>query len=344
MKLEASISELRKDALAAGSDPVPSTLQGVTKDRIRTVLRELSSESADRVDAIFALLDDSQPSWFSQIRRTHRFCDGACIAHLACHIGILQRGQEKLDREGRDYWIKPLRDIGAVEPITLVRGKFEAGHPVAKSRNSAYRLESSFKELLLEADEPRWRELLAQWINADSVRQRLQLQARSANATSARIGSPHSQLIQAVIDHYIPHFLAGYEIVFIDDGDGDRITPEKQSMLARAGLSLTLGDAMPDILLWNPALDSLWVVEAVTSDGEVDKHKVNRITAFAERHKKSGVRFTTAYGTWREAAARQGKHKNVATQTFIWIQEDASKHFLVEPCQQRPSPPRSDRG
>lgn len=28
--------------------------------------------------------------------------DGASTAHLACHIGILQRGTLKLDRESRD--------------------------------------------------------------------------------------------------------------------------------------------------------------------------------------------------------------------------------------------------
>lgn len=35
---------------------------------------------------------------------------------LVQYIGILQRGgYTKLDREGRDYWLKPLWEIGALE-------------------------------------------------------------------------------------------------------------------------------------------------------------------------------------------------------------------------------------
>ena len=85
---------------------------------------------------------------------------------------------------------------------------------------------------------------------------------------------------------------------------------------------------MPDALLWNPETDHLWVIEAVTSDGEVDAHKVAQMNRMAERCGKSGVGFTTTYRTWKEAAARQGKHQNIAY-SFIWIQGDPAKQFKV---------------
>jgi hypothetical protein len=87
---------------------------------------------------------------------------------------------------------------------------------------------------------------------------------------------------------------------------------------------------MPDVLLWNKTTDHLWVIEAVTSDGEVDNYKVAQMSALAERSGKSGVGFTTAYHTWSAAARRQGKYKNIAPGTYIWIQEDPSKHYLAE--------------
>lgn len=99
---------------------------------------------------------------------------------------------------------------------------------------------------------------------------------------------------------------------------------------ARAGIDLNLGDAMPDVLLWNPKTDHLWVIEAVTSDGEVDLHKVSQLRALAERFGKGGVGFTTAYRTWKEASARQGAHQNIAVGTYIWIQGDPAKQFKVE--------------
>jgi hypothetical protein len=42
------------------------------------------------------------------------------------------------------------------------------------------------------------------------------------------------------------------------------------------------------------------------------------------------VDFTTAYRTWKEAAARQGTHGNVAVGSYIWIQADPARHFRVE--------------
>ena len=58
-------------------------------------------------------------------------------------------------------------------------------------------------------------------------------------------------------------------------------------------------------------------------------HKVAQITRLAERCGKAGVGFTTTYRTWKEAAARQGKHQNIAYETFIWILGDPAKQFKV---------------
>jgi hypothetical protein len=124
--------------------------------------------------------------------------------------------------------------------------------------------------------------------------------------------------------------LPGFEVLFVDAGDGDRIVKREKEAMAKAGLEIQLGDSMPDVLLWNKITDALWVVEAVTSDGEVDIHKVQSLAAFAHRHGKGRIGFTTAYASWREAAMRQGKHKNIAVGTKIWIQEDGAKQFSVE--------------
>jgi hypothetical protein len=89
---------------------------------------------------------------------------------------------------------------------------------------------------------------------------------------------------------------------------------------------------MPDVLLWNRSSDELWVIEAVTSDGEVDLHKLRQMTALAMRTGKAGIGFTTAYQTWKAAAARQARYKNLPPATYLWIMEDPTKHFLaIEP-------------
>lgn len=330
MALHDQVAELRRQRVESGSEAVPLAFHGVTKQRIREVLQRLDMASnTDLVDGVFALLDDETPSLFAKPPENAKFGDGATTAHLGCHIGILQRGQGKLDREGRDYWIKPLRDLGGIEAITLHQGAFIAGHVKAKSPNSAYRLTEDFKAILQAADD-QWPTMLSAWANENEVRKRREFQAQMAEASRDLIDTGHSDLIRASIEHYVPRFLPGYEVLYVDDGDGDRISAEDRERLKRAGIQLTLEDAMPDVLLWNPENDRLWVIEAVTSDGEVDLHKVNQVKRLAERAGKAGVDFTTVYSTWKEAASRQAAHQNIAVDTYIWIQADPSKHFRVE--------------
>jgi hypothetical protein len=128
----------------------------------------------------------------------------------------------------------------------------------------------------------------------------------------------------------VPRFLQDFQVLYVDDSDGDRISDTERDNMKRAGIELTLDDAMPDVLLWNPKTDEIWVIEAVTSDGEVDLHKVEQINRLAKRCGKKFVGFTTTYRTWKDAATRQGKHTNIAIGTYIWIQGDPAKQFKVE--------------
>ena len=320
----------RVTALRAKTGGTPDALQGITKDRIREALTALHlGTNVDLVDGVFALLDDQTDSWFAKPPAGAKSADGATTAHLACHIGILQRGNGKLDREGRDYWIKPLRELGGIEPITLQDGAFVAGHVKAKSPNSSYRLDEGLKTILKAAD-GEWRALLTTWAQEDAARGRRTFQAEMAEAARKLIDNGHADLIRASVEHYAPRFLPGYEVLYIDDSDGDRITAKEREKMAAAGIELRLEDAMPDALLWNPETDVLWVIEAVTSDGEVDLHKTTQMTRLAERCGKAGIGFTTTYRTWKDAASRQSAHTNLAVGSYLWIQGDPAKQFKVE--------------
>jgi hypothetical protein len=335
MKLE---DKLRSDVNSNRLKPPPTALQGVTKARVADVLRALDRETKDRVDTVFALLDDTNLSFFPEAEEKGlKFSHGASTAHIACHVGVLQRNSTKLDREGRDYWLKPLWEIGALEKLYFDpdTASFLPGHPVPKSPNSSYRIAPAFLDILKASDAER-PALLKAWADEDATRARLQVQATLADATRTKVGTPHMELISAAAKGYVPNFLPGFEVLYIDASDGQRITPEQEHALKNAGITIQLGDSMPDILLWNPKTDKLWVVEAVTSDGEVDLHKVKSLTSLAERSGKKGIGFTTAYLTWKDAAARQGKHKNIAPGTYIWIREDGAKQLSVETFESSP--------
>ncbi len=333
MGLEEDVRALLLEAKADGRKAVPDILQGITKERVYQILAMIDRNTDDMVDAVFALLDDQQPSWFSKADSSLRFCDGATIAHIGAHIGILQRGStRKLDREGRDYWVKPLCDVGVMERVILYKdtGKFIPGHPIPKSPNSSYRLSVDFVELL-RTPVNRLDEEVGAWIDANAVRQRLELQALMAVQASRQIDKKHATLIKDSIQVYVKKFLHEYEVLYVDDQDGERITEEDQDRLRKVGLELSLKDAMPDVLLWKPGTAFFWIIEAVTSDGEVDLHKVVQIENFIQRSLPDAkVGFTTTYRRWQDVSRRQRKYKNLAPNTYLWIQEDPSKHFRVE--------------
>jgi len=290
----------------------------------------IDRNTPDTIDVVFALMDNHNSSWFPKASNGTVFSDGATTAHIGCHVGILQRGKGKLDREGRDYWLKPLWEIGAVEKVFLdtTTGSFLLGHPIAKSSNSAYRLSESFVKIL-KAPANEWKEFLSTWVSEDAVRSRLKQQAFLASQTAMEIDNKHEHLIQATIAHYAPTFLHGYQVLYTDLTDGDRITEADKICMAKAGVQIDLEDAMPDVLLWNEPGNRLWEIEAVTSDGEVDYHKFQQLTSLAQRSGMNGIGFTTAYRTWIEAARRQARFKNIHPETYIWILEDPTKHFFV---------------
>ncbi len=323
--LHDEVAVLRQKRLDAGKSAVPDSFQGVSKARVKQVLDGLAlGDKPDLVDAVFALLDNETDSWFGAAPKGTKFGDGASTAHIGCHVGILQRGRSKLDREGRDYWIKPMQELGGIESVTLIDSVFVAGHPRAKSGNSAYRLNSDFKKIL-QAKDSQWEKELAAWSSQDAVRQRRAYQAEVQEEARKQIDSSHSQLIKAAVTHYAEKFLPGYDVVYIDDGDSSTY----KEKLAQVGISLTLADANPDVLLWNKRTDSLWVIEAVTSDGEADFHKVQQLKQLAERSGKKAIGFTTVYRNWKDAAARQEPNKNLAVNTYMWVQSDPAKQFLV---------------
>lgn len=331
MGIEDDAITRRLEAQRKGEHTVPENYQDVTKEQVANVLKVIDRCTDNMVDVVYALLCD-EPSWYGKAALNgYRFCDGASVAHIGTHVGILQRGGNlKLDREGRDYWLKPLWEIGAIEKVYLDSkdGRFKPGHPIAKSSNSAYRLATEFM-VILQAPDNQWQELAQGWVQVDVQRERLALQAAQALVTANAVESAHSRLIRASYEVYATRFLPGYEVIYIDDGDGDRITLEQQSVLADVGVTITIHDSMPDILLLNHQNNYLWVIEAVTSDGEVDIHKMESMRAFASKNGKAGVGFTTTYPTWKKVAERQSKLKNLANGSYLWILEDPSRNIQI---------------
>lgn len=307
------------------------TYQGVTLKDITTLLKKIGKFTPDIRDCVWCLLNNEFPSLFSN-NKDYSISDGASVAHIGGYVGILLRGKKRLDREGRDYWIKPLIEIGAIEEITLSNGRFVSGHIKAKSPNSSYRLTKSFIKLLQKVRKPNFESLLKEWISSESINNRLQIHLELSNANKDSQGtSSHKGLINDSIRIYSKYFLSGYTPVFVDAEDGNRITSEELALLNKYKINFgNLDDVWPDVILYNSELNSLWFIEAVTSDGEADEHKVQGLKKICKNSNKVFGGVTTTYLDWKSCATRQKKENNIALNTYLWIKETPDKQFKVE--------------
>ena len=332
MAIEHEKIAYRDEVLAQGGTVVPDLYQGVSKSRITDVLEKLALYSDDRRDAVFAMLCDEE-SWINGAAKNgFMFHDGATCAQVGTHVKILQRGENiKVDREQvRKKCMVPLFSIGAVEKV-LYESKLKSfvdGHPKANAGYSSYRLSDSFKSVLF-CNESDLEDELNAWVSND---ERVERRAFQAKVSTAKLDNQnkHSVLIEAIHKEYAPRFLPGFELIYIDNGNGSRITDAEKEILLAAGIVFERNDRLPDVLFFNPELDALWVVDAVTTDGEVDYARQQDFIAFAKRNGKKKIGFTTAYMTWKKAASRQTEMQNLAESSYLWVLEDASKNILIQ--------------
>ena len=244
------------------------------------------------------------------------------------------------DREGRDYWIKPLIELGVLEKGHIRADKGQAtvlmNYHYPKSANNFYRVSNSF-EALLNMEGVNLERAITEWQQSN---ERAQLQAMQKLASGQLIAASailnrHDALLNTALEQLAPHYLPGYEPVFVDAGDGQRIEDRWLASMADAGISLTLADRFPDAILWSRSTDTFWFIDAVEHDGEYDQSRVADIIATFAAMGKQVAGFTTVYRDWRTTAKRQSTYKNLAVGTTLWIVEDGGKVFEVKSADRR---------
>jgi BsuBI/PstI restriction endonuclease domain len=312
--------------------------------RIRELLEATNLYTPQRAAVLLVLTDDALPSPIPVLAHAGLPL-GACgtTASVFKHaIHYLDTNAAKIDREARDFHVAPLRRPGRmIERVQVPNAGERAatglliveGWPKAKNQFSGHRATAEVRDLLIVDDE-HWAEALTMFLSADAMRER---QARAgAAAQKVRADSPHAELIRIARDaqiHALAEQGATYHCIYIDDTDGDRVSSEEAAELEARGLSFGGNWRYPDALLVDDNAHEVWIVDAVTSDGEVDENRAEDfIDAFAQRG-WNVAGFTTAYRTWADLVRRQSGWRNLAHGTNLWIAEDGGKFLHVGSAQ-----------
>jgi BsuBI/PstI restriction endonuclease domain len=242
---------------------------------------------------------------------------------------------KRIDRELRDYVFPQLIGVGLVDKLHInsrdeiaKTGQFfvVGEHPIAKSPNSGYVLTDPARQLLVKIDNTAWPSLRNEWLKSSRARRQQSMRRRASEAVAtARPASKHSVLIGLCVDALRNSVAAGFELVFVDDADGDRIQERWQSRLEALGLMPDLASRWPDAMLVNLEDQTIWFIDAVTSDGEIDEPRARDLRLWAKKRGYTVAGMTTAYENWKRAGSRQASQGNLAIGGTVWIAEDGGK-------------------
>lgn len=306
--------------------------------RIVEVLERLDSYSDLRAACVLGLTDDVTPHPLAALAAAGLTLSAGATTRQLFQFAAPRLDKTHIDRELRDEVWPRLRELGIVQRSYVLtadeakaeRKLIEYGvHRRAKSPNNGYSLTGEARNLLVEASDAKWADALNGFLASDGDRRLRVLQHEAATA-AAIVSGDHSRLMRAVVVALRATRLPDYALVFIDDADEERVKEEWRRELEPRGLLPDLDSLWPDAILARDADQSLWFVDAVTTDGEVDETRRAELERWAATRGYTVAGYTTAYETWRRTAARQGRMKNLAVGTSVWIAEDGGKLFTVE--------------
>ena len=124
----------------------------------------------------------------------------------------------------------------------------------------------------------------------------------------------HNALQVAIIEEFGPRFAPGAMVLYVGDTAKKHVIFERDQ-LARLGVPITEHDKLPDVVLFDPAKNWLFLIEAVTSHGPVSPKRHREIESFLKGCTAERV-YVTAFlsiSDFRKYAA------DIAWETEVWI-------------------------
>ncbi len=124
----------------------------------------------------------------------------------------------------------------------------------------------------------------------------------------------HNVLQVAIIEEFGPRFAPGAMVLYVGDTAKKHVIFECDQ-LTRLGVPITEHDKLPDIVLYDPKKNWLFMIEAVTSHGPVSPKRHREIESFLRNCRAERV-YVTAFlsiNDFRKYAA------DIAWETEVWI-------------------------
>lgn len=196
---------------------------------------------------------------------------------------------------------------------------------------AVYQIEPSALALLKTYGSKAWAKNLDAWLATCQTLSQRYAKARNLDRIPVKISkgkkielSPgvHSKLIKAIIEDFAPCFAPGGVLIYAGD-TGKKWGYFDEALLKKLGVSVDAHGKMPDVILYRPDRDWLFLIEAVTSHGPVDGKRHEELARIF-----SGARPGLVYVTAFPDGPTYKKYSlDIAWDTEIWV-ADRPSHMI----------------
>jgi type II restriction enzyme len=156
-------------------------------------------------------------------------------------------------------------------------------------------------------------------------RELIQIPVQLANGDVIKLSAgKHNEVQAAIVEKFAPRFANGGTLLYLGDTAKKDLFVDKKT-LKELGIPIDQHSKLPDVVIYDPIRNWLFLIEAVTSHGPVSPKRIVELEEFL-RNCKVGKVYVTAFPDMTEFK----KHSNnIAWETEVWLMEvpDHMIHF-----------------
>lgn len=154
-------------------------------------------------------------------------------------------------------------------------------------------------------------------------RETLMIPVKLSNGKEIKLSAgKHNEVQAAIVEKFAPRFAKGGIVAYLGDtAKKDLHIDEK--LLKELGIPIDQHSKLPDVVIYDPKRNWLFLIEAVTSHGPVSPKRLVELEKFL-KNCKAGKIYVTAFPDFSEFK----KHSNnIAWETEVWLME--SPHHMI---------------
>jgi adenine-specific DNA-methyltransferase len=193
------------------------------------------------------------------------------------------------------------------------------------SPNNVYQINAEFAEVLRNLENENWQNQLQLFMANIPQRQQQDQIERYAQRIPVIFGGEkillsaggQNPLIQKIIEEFCERFALGSQAVYIGDTSSKTQVFYNRDLLESLGVVLDDHGKMPDVIVYQPERNWLFLIEAVTSHGAITTTRLRQLEILFQ-HCKAGIVFVTAFET---RATMRRYLADIAWETEVWVAE-----------------------